>query len=335
VHALLVRQLRKAFGDVPDDPRLARLLAMIDDAYVAADDERVQLERSLFLASDELSERNRRLEHELAERKRLELELQHAEKLRAVGQLAAGVAHEINTPIQFIGDSLTFLTDSLADLGISSAAAGVARVDADEVAFLRLEVPRAVRRCQDGAKRVGAIVRALKGLAHPGGAVQEPADLHATIDNTLLIVASEVKYVADVELAFAATRLVRCHVGEIQQVFLNLIVNAAHAIGERVGCSGQRGTVRIATRDDGADVVVTISDDGAGIPTELRSRIFEPFFTTKPVGQGTGQGLSIARSLIVDHHGGQIELESTVGVGTAFTVRLPVDGRVEVVAPAA
>jgi two-component system, NtrC family, sensor kinase len=329
VHTLLHRQLRKAFGTRPvDDPALLKLLAAIDDAYVAADDERVQLERSLFLASDELLERNRRLEHELGERKRLEVELQQAEKLRAVGQLAAGVAHEINTPIQFIGDSISFLVDSFAELGLAAEATLRPPIETDEIAFLRGEIPRALMRCRDGTERVGTIVRALRCLAHPDGVDQQSADLHEAIHNTLIIVASELKPVADVELALAAVPDVVCHIGEIQQVLLNLLVNAAHAIGDRVGRSGQRGLIRVVTFIQDGDLVLSVRDDGAGVPPAARARVFEPFFTTKPIGQGTGQGLSIAHSIIVDRHGGQITFDSVVGEGTTFTIRLPIAGRV-------
>jgi signal transduction histidine kinase len=328
VHALLKRQFRKAFGDrTVDDPAVLKLLAAVDDAYAAADDERVQLERSLFLASDELSERNRRLELELVERKRLEVELQHAEKLRAVGQLAAGVAHEINTPIQFIGDSISFLFDSFAELGLTAETTAQPPIDVVESAFLRAEIPRALMRCRDGTDRVGTIVRALKCLAHPDGVDQQPANLHDAIHNTLIIVASELKPVADVELELAAAPELVCHIGEIQQVLLNLFVNGAHAIGDRVGSTGERGIIRVATRTEGAELVLSVGDDGAGIPVGVRARIFEPFFTTKPIGQGTGQGLSIAHAIIVERHGGQISFDSVVGEGTTFTIRLPIAGR--------
>jgi len=336
MHPLLARQLRKTFPGAADRPELAPLLRAIDDAYRAADDDRMTLERSLSLASDELYERNRRLELELEERKRLELELRLAEKLRAVGQLAAGVAHEINTPVQFIRDSLSFLADAFDQVeqllaamldatGPSPAMSPL--VDRLDIAFARTEIPRALALCRDGTDRVTRIVRALRVHAHPDQQGQELADLHAAIENTLVIVAGEVKHVADIDLDLAASRPVRCHIGEIQQVLLNLLVNAAHAIAERHGDSGSRGTIRVATRDDGEDMVIAISDTGVGIPLELRGRIFEPFFTTKPIGKGTGQGLPIARALIVEHHGGQLTLDSTPGVGTTFTLRLPVAGR--------
>jgi len=328
MHPLLCRQLRKWLPDGVDRGELARFLEAVDQAYRAADDDRAQLERSLSLASEELYERNRRLERELEERTRLEVELQQAEKLRAVGQLAAGVAHEINTPIQFIGDSLSFLSDAFTEV----ASLFADREDGD-FPYLRGEIPRALERCRDGADRVATIVRALKTLAHPDGKEQEPADVNAAIENTLIVVANELKYVADVELELASTRRTRCHIGAIQQVLLNLLVNAAHAIHDRVHMNA-RGKIRVTTQDDGADLVITVGDDGAGIAPAVRERIFEPFFTTKPVGKGTGQGLSIARSLIVDRHGGQLTFESAVGVGTTFTIRIPAEGRPSMRRPA-
>jgi signal transduction histidine kinase len=326
MHPLLARQLRKSGLDGPArEPELERLIAVIDDAYRAADGDRQRLERSLQLTSDELFERNRRLESELAQRKLLELELQHAEKLRAVGQLAAGVAHEINTPVQYLGDSVRFLIDAFVEL--DRAFDNADQRNDDETSFLRREVPNALARCNDGVGRVANIVRALKMLAHPDDVVQHPADLGEAIRNTLVVCAGEVKHVADVRVAIGSQRPVTCHVGEIQQVLLNLLVNAGHAVADRVEGTPDRGTISIETRDEGEDVVISIRDDGPGIPPEIRHRIFEPFFTTKPIGKGTGQGLPIAHSLIVEHHGGQLTFDSTVGVGTTFTIRLPAAGK--------
>jgi signal transduction histidine kinase len=321
MHALLLRQLRKTLPGAQAQEALAELLAAVSEAYRAADEDRQQLERSLHLASEELVQRNERLERELEERKRLELELRLAEKMRAVGQLAAGIAHEINTPVQFIGDSVYFLNDACREL-----LAGC-NEDTPDLPFLRDEIPRAISRCELGIDRVGKIVRALKELAHPDGSAQEPADLNLAIENTMIIAANEIKYVADVVLDLCASQPVRCHIGEIQQVLLNLVVNAAHAIAERHAGGNGRGTIKISTCEEDADVVVVIADDGTGIPPEIRDRIFEPFFTTKPIGKGSGQGLSIARAFVVDHHGGTLQLESELGRGTTFTIRLPIVGK--------
>ncbi|MEO8704319.1 MAG: ATP-binding protein [Kofleriaceae bacterium] len=328
MHPLLARQLRK--WRLPDTPEVTALVAAIDAAYLAGDAEREQLERSLHLVSEELYERNRRLELELDQRKRLEVELQHAEKLRAVGQLAAGVAHEINTPVQFVGDSLVFLQEAMTELApvLEAARTGTAcPISGLDLEYLQTEIPRAVVRCREGSERVAKIVRALKGFAHRDTAEQVSSDIHAAIENTLVVVANELKYVADVVLDLSGTREVCCNIGEIQQVLLNLLVNAGHAITERVGISNERGTIRVATHDDGADLVLAISDTGSGIPPHVMAKIFEPFFTTKPVGKGTGQGLAIVHTMIVDHHHGKISVDSVVGEGTTFTVRIPVTGR--------
>ncbi len=332
MHSLLRRQVRKALGDAPRSPELERLLALVDEAYTAADADRAMLERTLTLASEELYTQNRRLESELSDRKRLELELRHAEKLRAVGQLASGVAHEINTPVQFVGDSLSFLDDAFRE--IDALIGAIEGVDAtrellgkSDMAYLREEIPAALSRARDGTGRVATIVRALKTLAHPDEIEQQMADLGDAIHNTLVVVANELKFVADVELALAPDVRVRCHVGEIQQVLINLLVNAAHAIADRHRPAGTRGKIRISTVVDGRDVLLSVSDDGGGIPEPIRHRIFEPFFTTKPVGTGTGQGLSLVHSMIVDHHGGHLTFTSEMGVGTTFSITLPIDGR--------
>ncbi|HEX2734786.1 MAG TPA: ATP-binding protein [Polyangiaceae bacterium] len=316
----------------------------MDEAYREADEDREQLERSLHLASEELLERNRKLERELEERQRLETELGMAEKLRAVGQLASGVAHEINTPIQYIGDSLHFLQDAfkgvlhalqeqerlMLPLVISrpELAGSLRAVSEDaDLDYVRVEIPNALARCIDGTQRVAKIVRALKTIAHPDTAVPEWADLNVAIENALVVVANQLKNNANVAVDLRATRCVLCYPGEIQQVLLNLLVNAGDAVQERWENSCDKGSVSVSTEDEGDEFVITIMDDGAGIPEAVQARIFEPFFTTKPVGKGSGQGLPIARSLIVDHHGGRLNFSSVPGKGTTFCIRLPVTGK--------
>ena len=236
------------------------------------------------------------------------------------------MAHEINTPIQFIGDSIEFLLEAFVDLAPILAAPRTAEPCAD-IEYLRDEMPRALHRCREGAQRVALIVRALKNFAHVDGVDHAPADVHAAIDATLVVATSEVKYVADVELDLSCARPVVCNVGELQQVLLNLIINAAHAIGERFATTGERGRIRVTTRTVDGDVIIAVSDDGGGIPAGVQARIFEPFFTTKPMGKGTGQGLALAHAIVVDRHVGKLTFESTVGLGTTFYVRLPLEGR--------
>ena len=280
---------------------------------------------------------------DLTELKRAEAELRQAQKLQAVGQLAAGVAHEINTPAQFVGDSLHFLSDSFRDmqnlLGEYRKALAALLADAErervqsELAaaeeaadheYVSENAPRAFERALDGVARISTLVQAMKEFAHPGNKEKTPTDLNRALTTTLTIAKNEYKLVADVETDFGELPPVACISGELNQVFLNLIVNAAHAIADVVSESGGRGVIRVRTRRDGGQVRIEISDTGGGIPDSVQPRVFEPFFTTKEVGRGSGQGLAIARSVVVEKHGGGLSFESTLGQGTTFAVVLPV-----------
>ncbi|RLJ19296.1 histidine kinase [bacterium endosymbiont of Escarpia laminata] len=278
------------------------------------------------------------------ERQMMEVQLRHAQKLEAVGQLAAGIAHEINTPTQFINDNTCFLQQSFADYGrlfaayerlTDAAASGTVpkrqvnevRTLAEEIDidYLQEEVPQAVEQSLEGLERITRIVRAMKEFSHPGTEEKTPTDLNRAIETTIDVSRSEWKYSAELitELDPALPQ-VPVLVGEFNQVMLNLIVNAAHAIGDVVGESGEMGEIRITTRRDGEWAEITICDTGKGVPKAIQKRIFDPFFTTKEVGKGTGQGLSVAWSVIVDKHGGAIDVESEEGKGTTFIIRLPV-----------
>jgi signal transduction histidine kinase len=275
----------------------------------------------------------------------VEAELRQAQKLEAVGRLASGVAHEINTPVQFVSQSMTFLRDATRELigvleklqkvqqsvldGIPSREAATAAAAAQEVAdvpFLLENVPKAFELALDGLARVTTILHSMKDFAHPDSKAMSATDLNRAVESTLTIARSEYKYVADVETSFGDLPRVICHVGEINQVVLNIAVNAAQAIGDVVKGTGGRGRISVRTWCEGADAVIAISDTGAGIPDNAREHIFEPFFTTKEVGKGTGQGLSMARSVIVDRHHGDLSFETEVGKGTTFYIRLPVAG---------
>jgi signal transduction histidine kinase len=258
---------------------------------------------------------------DVTERYRLEAELRHAQKLESVGQLAAGIAHEINTPIQFVGDNLRFLGDAFAQF--VRALKGRAEQD-PELGFLVDEVPLAIDQTLDGVKRVATIVRAMKAFGHPSGEEKAPADLNEAIRNTLVVANNEIKYVADVVTDLGDLPPVWCHLGDINQVLLNLVVNGAQAVSAGVEDTGERGTITVRSRHEGDEVVIEVADTGVGIPSEIAHRIFEPFFTTKDVGIGTGQGLTLAYSLIRDRHHGTIGFRSERGAGTTFTVRLPV-----------
>jgi len=290
----------------------------------------------------DLAYANQKLEQAHAERDRVEAELRLAQKLEAIGQLAAGIAHEINTPMQYIGDSVHFLRQSFEDLlrirdaqqeayragGSGSVLkSDIAKVsDAEEGAdldYLRERVPRAIERTIEGIDRVTSIVRAMKEFAHPDSGEKSAIDINRALGNALVVSRNEYKYVADVETDFGTIPPVPCHAGEINQVFLNLLVNAAHAIGDVVNGSDRKGMIRVRTALEGGAVVIQIQDTGTGIAEGIRDRVFDPFFTTKPVGKGTGQGLAIAHSIIVGKHGGTLTFTSEVGRGTTFTIRLP------------
>jgi signal transduction histidine kinase len=301
----------------------------------------------LVRAQEASAQRERTLREEterlMDERAQMELELRHGQKLEAVGQLAAGIAHEINTPIQFVGDTMRFLDDAFTDLqrlvddyrsalaaavdGQPSDALAQKIAEAEEIAdlaYLQERIPKALNRASDGLKRVSTIVGAMREFAHPPTTDMVPADLNAAIENTLIVAANEYRHLAVLETDLAHLPPVLCTIGDINQVLLNLIVNAAHAIADgAAGAPDAMGTLRVSTRTDGDDVVVTVSDTGCGIPDDVRSRIFDPFFTTKEVGRGTGQGLAISRTIVNEKHGGSLTFESVLGEGTAFELRLP------------
>lgn len=272
---------------------------------------------SLELANDQLREQMRL-------RQAVELELVLAQKLEAIGRLAAGIAHEINTPIQYISDSVHFLGSAFGDLltivadyerfhNIGSAA---------DLPFLREEVPGAIERIIEGTQRVATIVRAMRDFAHPGASDKTPADLNRAIETTLLISRNEYKYVATVILQCGEMPEVMCNIGELCQVFLNLIVNAAHTLAD-AGRDTESGRITIRTGLMEGWAELQFEDNGCGIAADIIEKIFDPFFTTNEVGRGSGQGLAIARAIVVDKHAGRISVESTPGTGTCFTLRLP------------
>ena len=282
---------------------------------------------------------------DLTERKREEAQRHQGQKMESIGQLAAGVAHEINTPIQFIGDNLRFLSDSFTDLGtvldahaqllaavrsgttpaelITATDSAVKRAD---VEYLTDEIPKAITQSLEGVTRVAEIVRAMKEFSHPDQGEKKPTDLNKAILTTLTVARNEYKYVADLVTDFAADLpAVPCIVGEFNQVVLNLVVNAAHAISDVIAKSGGKGVLTITTQLAGAHIEVRIRDTGTGIPVAARVKIFDPFFTTKAVGKGTGQGLYIAHSVIAKKHGGTLTFETEIGQGTTFCIRLPLE----------
>jgi signal transduction histidine kinase len=280
---------------------------------------------------------------DITEHKRLEIELRHAQRLEAVGNLAAGIAHEINTPIQYVGDNLRFLLEAFRDrqrvfeknqeLHAACLAGTVSPTlllelqqvrDAADLDYLNEEIPKALQQSLEGAERVASIVRAMKAFAHPGQENKALADLNKALENALIVARNELKYVADVETDFGGLPPLYCNIGDLNQVFLNLLINAAHAIAEVVKDSGGKGRIKVETRSAADHIRMVVSDTGSGVPSSIQSRIFDPFFTTKEVGKGTGQGLAIARTIVVERHGGRITFEPNGGQGTRFIVQLPI-----------
>jgi two-component system NtrC family sensor kinase len=300
-----------------------------------------ELEATVASRTQELVQANAALAEHLRVRERMETELRLSQKLEAVGQLAAGVAHEINTPVQYVADNLQFLRDGMVALSTMASAmvaeALAARTDATaplvdrmtglataaDLDYLSREIPVSLDSVHDGVARIAKIVRAMKELAHPGPREATAVDLARALQNALDVTAATYRYVADVETEFAALPPVVCFGSDLNQVFLNLIVNAAHAMEDKQAGRGQLG---IRTSLDGDHAMIAISDTGSGIPEANRDRIFDAFFTTKEVGRGTGQGLAISRSIVVDRHGGTLTFDSKVGVGTTFYVRIPITG---------
>lgn len=284
---------------------------------------------------------------DMTERKLLESQLRHAHKLEAVGQLAAGIAHEINTPTQYVGDNTRFVQDSFQALQRAhqqyTELLGLARTglltpeDCDRIGravaecdldFIFQEVPPAIQQSLDGVERISKIVQSMKEFSHPGGYDAAAANINHAIESTATVARSEWKHVADLVLNLdPCLPEVICFIADLNQALLNLVVNAAHAIGEALAKnSAEKGTITVTTRRDGDQVEIRVQDTGVGVPEEIRPRIFDPFFTTKGVGRGTGQGLAVVYNAVVRKHGGTVRFESEVGRGTVFIIRLPILG---------
>ena len=273
---------------------------------------------------------------DIKELKDAQWDAMQASRLASVGQLAAGIAHEINTPTQYIGDNLRFLQDSfqsikklldglvpLLDQDIPSLSSVKACFQDEDLPYLIDEIPAALAQSQEGVDQVRRIVLSMKEFSHPGTSHKVVADINRAVESTLTVCRNTWKQVATVETRFAPDLpQILCFPSELNQVFLNLIINATHAI-EASG-KGGLGVITVSTQVSGEWLEVHIQDTGTGIPAAIRDRIFDPFFTTKAVGKGTGQGLAISRDVVLNKHGGRLDFETTEGVGTTFIVRLPV-----------
>ncbi len=289
------------------------------------------------------------VQEDITEQKLLVAQLAQAQKLESIGQLASGIAHEINTPTQYVGDNISFLSsafEKIRDLLVDyrnlvheeaselPTAEDISQLEAKEkkvkLDFLLREIPKAFEQSKEGVARIAKIVRSMKEFSHPGTEEKVQVDLNHAIENTISVARNEWKYVADIESDFDENLpAVTCLPAEINQVILNILVNAAQAIGEHLSeRDADKGMIKISTSSENGSVVIKFTDDGPGIPEKIRARIFDPFFTTKEVGKGTGQGLAIAHSVVVKDHGGSLTCETEEGKGTTFTIHLPISEEV-------
>ena len=267
----------------------------------------------------------------------------HSMKLVAIGELSAGIAHEINTPIQFIGNNISFLQESFDDIFVllksyqklAEAAAEDKKYseiieqlkeqeEIADIAYLEDEAPKAFDQTVHGVERVTELVQGLKGFAHSGAEESTSvADINDIVKNSLIVCKNAYKYVAELKTSFTEVPTIQVFPGDIGQVIVNLIVNAAHAIEEKKCENNKMGSITITTTSDEKFVFITIKDTGGGIPEGVRERIFDPFFTTKEVGKGSGQGLAISHTIIHEKHKGELSFDSEIGIGTTFTIKLP------------
>jgi len=296
-----------------------------------------------FTVFDDVTERKR----SEGEKAALEVQLRQSQKMEAIGTLAAGIAHEINTPTQYVANNVGFLQDAFVDFiraiakygqlaetakaggSLGDVLAGLEDVLKDvDFAYLIEEIPVCIEQTQEGLDRISTIVQSMKEFAHPGPENMTPTDLNRAIQNTVTVARNEWKYVAEMEMNLdSGLPLVPCVIGELNQAILNIIVNATQSIAEKAKEKGtdEKGTITISTGLIDEQAEIRVSDTGVGIPAALGSRIFDPFFTTKAPGKGTGQGLAIAYRIITGKHRGTITYTSQGGRGTTFFIRLPLE----------
>jgi two-component system, NtrC family, sensor kinase len=316
-----------------------------DISSFALFEQNISMESIVAKRTSEIEKQRTSLNEALTELKAAQAELLQAQKMQAIGQLAAGIAHEINTPIQFISNNISFLADSFDELlhtlrqvQVSIDEAPCKRsiedcrrtisdvINQADLEYLNENIPKALNECEEGILRISGIVSAMKEFAHPSGGKLQSVDLNPLILSTVEISRSEWKYVADLEADLDASLPgVKGLKDELGQVLLNLIVNAAHAITDSNLDGDRKGLIRIKTRRSQNWAEILVEDTGCGIPEELQQKIFEPFFTTKEVGRGSGQGLAISYNVVVDKHHGELLLKSECGKGTTFIVRLPIE----------
>ncbi|PVV23581.1 MAG: hypothetical protein B6D79_11995 [gamma proteobacterium symbiont of Ctena orbiculata] len=315
----------------------------VDIAYSVSPLLREDDDAGVVVTFSDISERKRADE----ERRSLERQLNQTHKMEAVGQLAGGIAHEINTPIQYVGDNLRFIKESQEDIesllkvysNLMQKASALPELEAEvakvketieeiDLAYLEEETSNAIEQSITGASQVARIVLAMKEFAHPGSKQMALADMNRIISNAVAVCKNEWKYVADTELKLGESLpQVKCLGGEISQVVLNLVINAAHAI--EAAKLQQKGKISITTTFNDDYVEMSIADTGTGIPKDVQEHVFNPFFTTKDIGSGTGQGLAIAQDIVVVKHKGELFFETEEGKGTRFVMRLPLNSNPE------
>ena len=313
------------------------LLLLVAQKVIEIWRHRNELEVRVDDRTKQLSETNKALIVEMEEKEQARKALAQAQKLEAIGQLSAGIAHEINTPTQYVQDNIGFLKGAFAemtellqpvtDAGQQQDCTSIEelreKLAVSDLQFFIEEIPRAISDSIEGVERISGIVRALKEFAHPAKN-KSAVDINRAIKSTSTVATNEWKYVADMEFDLDVSLPdVPCVAGEINQVILNMIVNASHAIVESAKTTGKKGLITICTKKSEEAVEIIVQDSGAGMPPDVTDRIFEPFYTTKEIGKGTGQGLAIAHNVVVEKHGGSIDVQSEVGIGTQFVIRLP------------
>ncbi len=295
-------------------------------------EENQRLEELVAKRTAQLQSENQRMEHLLEQLQHAQMQLLQSEKLATIGQLAAGVAHEINNPIGFVNSNLgslqQYVTSLLRLIGLYESnelaldTQARAQIDAlkrtIELPFLRQDILDLLHESAEGLDRVKKIVQDLKDFARAGESEWQDADLHQGLESTINVAWNEIKYKAEIVREYGVLPLVHCMPAQLNQVFMNLLVNAAQAMREP-------GVITLRTGVEGERVWVEVEDNGQGMSPEICARVFEPFFTTKPAGQGTGLGLSLSHSIVL-RHGGELTVQSTPGVGTCFRISLPVAG---------
>ena len=296
------------------------------------------LEERVKNRTDELRVARDASEEALKKLQQAQAQLVQNDKMASVGQLSAGIAHEINNPTGFVLSNLKTLEEYINDIRcliteydtLLQRCVGISDEDVScivkniekfkekiDVVFLLHDIAQIFKETQDGMRRISKIVRDMKEFSHAGSDKPEYTDVNKGLESTLNIVWNEIKYKAEVKTLYGDIPQVLCYPQQLNQVFMNILVNAAHAIEGR-------GVITLRTFSENGNVVIEISDTGKGISPEHLSRIFEPFFTTKPVGMGTGLGLSVAYAIIKKHNG-EITVDSKVGAGTRFQVCIPVE----------